>query len=107
MTTYVVDARTITPHFPGIGRYVANLAPALAAQLDASERLLVLHAPEARERLAGMAGPQVRLVSTAISPFGMGQQVQLPRLLREIGGAHLYHSTYYLMPYSMRLPTVL
>ncbi len=107
MTTYVLDARTVTPHFPGIGRYVANLAPALAAQLDPDERLLVLHAPEARERLGGLAGPRVRLLPTAISPFGLGQQVQLPRLLREAGDVDLYHSTYYLMPYSMRLPTVL
>ena len=107
MITYVLDARTVTPHFPGIGRYVANLAPALAAQLDASERLLVLHAPEAGDRLASLTGPQVRLLSTDISPFTMAQQLQLPRLMREIGRADLYHSTYYLMPYSMRLPTVL
>ncbi len=107
MTTYVLDARTVTPHFPGIGRYVANLAPALAAQLEANERLLVLHAPEARARLGGLSGPQVRLLATAISPFSLGQQLQLPRLLREEGDVDLYHSTYYLMPYSMRLPTVL
>jgi alpha-1,3-rhamnosyl/mannosyltransferase len=107
MTTYVVDARTVTPHFPGIGRYVANLAPALVAQLEPAERLLVLHAPEARERLTGLEGPQVRLLPTSISPFAMGQQLQLPRLLRAAGDFSLYHSTYYLMPYSMRLPTVL
>lgn len=107
MTTYVLDARTVTPHFPGIGRYVANLAPALAAQLDAGERLLVLHAPDARARLAAVAGPRVRLLPTSISPFALGQQLQLPRLLRQAGDADLYHSTYYLMPYSMRLPTVL
>ena len=107
MTTYVLDARTVTPHFPGIGRYVANLAPALAAQLDPGERLLLLHAPEAHARFSGLAGPRVRLLSTAISPFSLGQQLQLPRLLREGGDVNLYHSTYYLMPYSMRLPTVL
>ncbi|MBI4771577.1 MAG: glycosyltransferase family 1 protein, partial [Chloroflexi bacterium] len=26
---FILDARTATPHFPGIGRYVANLARAL------------------------------------------------------------------------------
>lgn len=107
MTTYVLDARTVTPHFPGIGRYVANLAPAVATQLEADERLLVLHAPEARDRLEGLAGSRVRLLATSISPFSLGQQLQLPRLLRETGDVDLYHSTYYLMPYSMRLPTVL
>jgi hypothetical protein len=29
MMDYVLDVRTITPHFPGIGRYVHNLACAL------------------------------------------------------------------------------
>jgi alpha-1,3-rhamnosyl/mannosyltransferase len=107
MTTYVLDARTVTPHFPGIGRYVANLAPALAAQLARDERLLVLHAPEGGERLRGLGGPQVQLEATDISPFALAQQMQLPRLLRSAGEVSLYHSTYYLMPYSLRLPTVL
>jgi alpha-1,3-rhamnosyl/mannosyltransferase len=31
----------------------------------------------------------------------------MPRLLRSLGAVDLYHSTYYLMPYSLRLPTVL
>jgi alpha-1,3-rhamnosyl/mannosyltransferase len=107
LTTYVLDARTVTPHFPGIGRYVANLAPALAAQLADDERLVVLHAPEAREHLAGLSGSNVRLVATEISPFALNQQVQMPRLLRSLHAVDLYHSTYYLMPYSLRLRTVL
>jgi alpha-1,3-rhamnosyl/mannosyltransferase len=107
VTTYLLDARTVTPHFPGIGRYAANLAPALAAQLDADERLLILHAPEAAARLAAAAGPQVRLLPTPLSPFGFRQQWAMPRLLRSLEQAHVYHSTYYLMPYSLRLPTVL
>ena len=111
-STYVLDARTVTPHFPGIGRYVANLAPALAAQLAHDERLLILHAPDAAPRLAAAAGPQVMLRETALSPFGLQQQWAMPRLLRELEGAGggpaaVYHSTYYLMPYSLHLPTVL
>lgn len=107
MTTYLLDARTVTPHFPGIGRYVANLAPALAQQLDTDERLLILHAPEARERLAAAAGPQVTLLPSTISPFAVSQQWTIPRLLRRIDASDVYHSTYYLMPYSLRLPAVL
>ena len=29
MSHFVLDARTATPHFPGIGRYATNLARAL------------------------------------------------------------------------------
>ena len=105
--TYLLDARTVTPHFPGIGRYVASLAPALAAQLEAHERLLILHAPEAEARLAAAGGPQATLLPSAISPFAPRQQWEMPRLLRRLGPIDLYHSTYYLMPYSVRLPTVL
>ena len=105
--TYVLDARTVTPHFPGIGRYVASLAPALAEQLERDERLLILHAPEAADRLQPAAGPQVTLRATDLSPFGIDQQWAIPRLLRSLGPVDLYHSTYYLMPYSLRLPTVL
>ena len=107
MTTYLLDARTLTPHFPGIGRYVANLAPALAAQLEPFERLLILHAPQGRGRLAALACLQVKLVCSEISPFALRQQWQIPALLRELGPLHLYHSTYLQMPYSLRLPTVL
>ena len=37
MTRLVLDARTATDHFPGIGRYVVNLAhalPRVAPDLD-------------------------------------------------------------------------
>ncbi len=46
MTNYVLDARTATPHFPGIGRYVTNLAAALAPLLASDERLTILHHPD-------------------------------------------------------------
>ena len=46
--TYVVDARTATPHFPGIGRYVRGLIPALAAQLAPGERLAILCTDDAQ-----------------------------------------------------------
>ena len=105
--TYLLDARTVTPHFPGIGRYVANLAPALAAQLDAQEHLLILHAPQAQPQLASISSPQVRLFATGISPFALQQQWAIPRLLRQIGPVDLYHSTYLQMPYGLRMPAVL
>ncbi len=39
----VLDARTATDHFPGIGRYMANLVQALVAPLR--KQLLLLRDP--------------------------------------------------------------
>lgn len=87
MTPFVLDARTATPHFPGIGRYVANLRRALPACLQADERLVVYERPE-------------------LGVFGLRQQWGVPRDLRRLGAA-CYHSPYYLMPYRPGAPTVL
>jgi glycosyltransferase involved in cell wall biosynthesis len=117
MPTFLLDARTATPHFPGIGRYVANLAPAMAAQLEPGETLVILHPRAGAACFDTCAGPQVRLLESAVSPFVLRQQWQIPRLLRNLlkaktANAHnnnnmIYHSAYYLMPYSVRMPTVL
>ena len=131
MTHYVLDARTATPYFPGIGRYMTNLAAALAPLLAADERLTILHHPDHPPALPD--SPAVTLVPVAISPFALAQQWQIPRLLRGFASreqesgvrsqnpaAHhqssvvrrpasgvLYHSGYNLMPYAPGVPTVL
>ncbi len=79
MPHYVLDARTATPHFPGIGRYVANLARALGPRLTSGERLTILYHPE--HPLSLVPQPGVTLVSAAVSPFSLAQQTRLPRLL--------------------------
>jgi alpha-1,3-rhamnosyl/mannosyltransferase len=84
---YVLDARTAAPHFPGIGRYVENLAAGLVPLLRGDETLEVL-----------------RPSGEMPSPFGLAQQRRVPPLLR---GAAVYHSPYYLMPYRPGVPTVL
>lgn len=108
---FVLDARTATGHFPGIGRYAFNLARALAPRLDATEELIVLRhaspagpAPWAMDTLTG--GPAgARVVDVPASPFELRQQWLLPRRLRGLGAA-LYHSPYYLMPYRPGAPAV-
>ena len=45
MPHYILDARTATPHFPGISRYVTNLARAMVPLLAPDERLTVLYDP--------------------------------------------------------------
>ncbi|MBW7882230.1 MAG: glycosyltransferase family 4 protein, partial [Caldilineaceae bacterium] len=108
MTLFLLDARTATFHFPGIGRYVASLVPALTTQLEAGESLLLAVGSEGLP--PALAASQAPAVPVRASPFSLAQQWQLPRLLRHLTaeeGPLLYHSAYYLMPYRPGVPTVL
>jgi glycosyltransferase involved in cell wall biosynthesis len=99
----VLDARTAADHFPGIGRYVVNLAHALksiAPDLD----LTLLRDPKARS--SRWALPDLPAAYLPTSPFALQQQWRVPRQLRDLK-ATLYHSPYYLMPYRPGVPTVL
>ncbi|MXX26445.1 MAG: glycosyltransferase family 4 protein [Caldilineaceae bacterium SB0668_bin_21] len=118
MSRYILDARTAMPHFPGIGRYVSNLASALAPQLTAGEELSLLESPAAAEpaqapaAVSQMDGEFQRPDKTIIAPatpFDIRQQWRIPNLLKRLqaGGEALYHSPYYLMPYRTGLPTLL
>jgi len=80
MIRYVLDARTATPHFPGIGRYMTNLAAALAPLLASDECLTILHHSDHPPALPD--SPAVTLVPVDVSPFALAQQWQIPRLLR-------------------------
>jgi alpha-1,3-rhamnosyl/mannosyltransferase len=105
--TYFLDARTATAHFPGIGRYVSNLARAIVGELEQGEKLVLL--VDGARPIAWalpLAGEQVAHVVTAASPFSLTQQWHIPRLLRSSPAA-VYHSPYYLMPYRTGVPTIL
>ncbi len=117
MSRYILDARTAEPHFPGIGRYVSNLASALAPQLTAGEELNLLESPSSRRAVASAPVPQAegafQLPSKSFiapaTPFDIRQQWRIPNLLKRLQADNeaLYHSPYYLMPYRTRLPTLL
>jgi glycosyltransferase involved in cell wall biosynthesis len=102
MPPIVLDARTATDHFPGIGRYVVNLAGALqriAPELD----LTLLRDPAvAAQRLTL---PDLPMLDCATSPFALAQQWRVRSILRGLS-ATLYHSPYYLMPYRPGVPAV-
>ena len=98
----VLDARTATDHFPGIGRYVVNLAKALK-RIAPDLPLSLFHEPSAKG--GRLALPNLPLNPCSVSPFSIRQQWILPRQLRE-KQATLYHSPYYLMPYRPGIPTV-
>lgn len=100
----VLDARTATDHFPGIGRYVTSLATALQLVAPDWPITCLQPPPDRATRLtlpAGLAG-----VPCPASPFSLQQQWQVPAQLRQLR-ATLYHSPYYLMPYRPGVPTVL
>lgn len=104
MPTYILDGRTANNHFPGIGRYVSNLAQAMAKQLNRDEQLILLHDPTQPSRWALPAeSPQLILQPCPVSPFAIRQQWAIPGRLR---GGDLYHSPYYLMPYRPGRPTI-
>lgn len=104
---YTLDARTATGHFPGIGRYVVNVAQAMALLLSESERLILLRDPTRPSPwdLTALAGEQIQVVDVPLSPFSLRQQWVLPRLLHRLR-AVVYHSPYYLMPYWPGVPAV-
>jgi len=102
-----IDGRYVQDHFPGIGRYVVNLAQAMIPLLDGDELLILLHDPiqPSRWDLTALAGERVQVVDAPISPFSLRQQWAIPRILCHLE-ADLYHSPYYLMPYRPGVPTV-
>lgn len=106
MKRYVLDARTATAHFPGIGRYVSQLARHLGPLLTTEEQLILLHQPQEMGWPLPEDTDKVVRVTTAVSPFSLAQQWQIPQLLRQLE-ATIYHSAYYLMPYRPGVPTLL
>jgi alpha-1,3-rhamnosyl/mannosyltransferase len=116
MSTYFIDARTATSHFPGIGRYTTNLVNALVEVVAADETLRVIIPPlNAQLRQGDTAWsatlpPRANLRTHVIraSPFRLAQQWHVPRLLHQQRPTSpaLYHTPYYLMPYWTGLPNV-
>jgi glycosyltransferase involved in cell wall biosynthesis len=114
---YILDVRTATAHFPGIGRYARNLAVAMIGLLAANEELILLWNPTDPTAWdpTRLANRQVTVIPAPVSPFALRQQWTIPLLLRQVANGKaqssipspLYHSTYYLMPYRPGAPTIL
>jgi alpha-1,3-rhamnosyl/mannosyltransferase len=102
-----IDGRVISDRFPGIGRYVVELVPALARAAPEIE-LAVLVAPEPAGRLElGAAGaPEVRRISITAGIRSLATQWQVPRALAA-AGIELFHATYWLTAFRPGMPAVL
>ncbi len=107
MTLFCLDSRTATNHFPGIGRTVSNLAQAIVPELADGEQLLLLRDPSRPSRwLLPPESEKVMWLNTAVSPFSLSQQWQIPCRLKQFD-ITVYHSPYYLMPYRLPCPIIL
>jgi alpha-1,3-rhamnosyl/mannosyltransferase len=105
----VVDVRTISDHFPGVGRYTYNLVRALARQIDRDELLLLSNPSLINTRFdlgSIISGSKVRLEFTASKPLTFGEQLRLPREIRRLnpGVTHFPHA---IMPFAVRHPIVM
>ncbi len=98
-----LDARTGTHHFPGIRRYVLGLAHGLTLTETETGLSLICPSPLDEDESAFQTP---RCFPCLASPFSLRQQWTVPRILKN-GGASLYHSPYYLMPYKPGVATVL
>jgi len=101
----LLDIRSASPHFPGIGRYVRSLTSHLPESLAPEDAITLLSVTDSTlDWLHADVGFQT--IESTASPFSLDQQWRIPGLLNT-SGAQLYHSPYYLMPYRPGLPTAL
>jgi len=101
-----LDARTATPHFPGIGSYVSNLLNALLPEIREPDSLSVLVARGQKLHWDLPPGweTRVRCREAPAPAFSLRQQWVVPRILRELR-PDVYHSPYFQMPYRPGVPT--
>jgi glycosyltransferase involved in cell wall biosynthesis len=105
----ILDIRTTTGHFPGVGRYAYQLAHALSRQANRDELVLLTTPESTRMRFdisALAAQPGVRIVQTHASPFSLREQIELPGALRRLAPA-LMHFPYVIIPFAAPKPYVL
>ncbi|NJN66030.1 MAG: glycosyltransferase family 4 protein [Chloroflexaceae bacterium] len=99
-----IDTRYVSDHFPGIGRYVANLVRSLS-RLDHPHTLVLLThpaLPNTRHSLDALrSAPNIEWspLPMAARPFSLAEHLLIPRRCRVLR-LDLLHSPYYLKPYA-------
>jgi glycosyltransferase involved in cell wall biosynthesis len=96
------DARTVTPHYPGVGRYGRGLLGALSERPDVDLALLLAPGQPADGLPAG------RRITAAAGPRSpAGQLLNPARIARACPpGRTLCHAPFYVFDYLVRLPVV-
>ncbi len=96
------DARYASDHFPGIGRYITALLPALSA-INQRHQLIVL--VNRAQSLPRLPDPRLSYVPVQSAPFAPQQQLELPWIARRLR-LDLLHSPYIIKPYLLPCPSV-
>ncbi|WP_322513581.1 glycosyltransferase family 1 protein [Chloroflexus sp.] len=96
------DARYASDHFPGIGRYITALLPALSV-ICRPHRLLVL--VNAGQSLPPLTTETVEYATVRSGPFALSQQLEMPLLARRLR-LDLLHSPYIVKPYLLPCPSI-
>ena len=105
----IMDARTASDHFPGIGRYTYSLAREMVRRGTLEQLLLIVNPQSTNKRfdLAPLTETSgVRLVETSARSFTLREQLQLPGQLRELS-PDVLHYPYTIMPLATPRPYVL
>jgi alpha-1,3-rhamnosyl/mannosyltransferase len=95
------DGRYSGDHFPGIGRYSAGLARALAEIQHGHTLVLILDPRGSGGRYdiaAAGSIPGVEVATLAAAPFSLRQHAAMPALARRLR-LDLLHSPYFIKPY--------
>jgi glycosyltransferase involved in cell wall biosynthesis len=109
MMKFLLDGRHIQDHFPGIGRYVFNLAAGLARVASYEEIRLLYNPGRANTRYdfrSLSSSRNLELVPVGPHPGSLREQV-LGVNRKLTSDAALWHSGYYVMPYVLPVPAVL
>ena len=93
------DARTLTPHYPGVGRYGHGLLAALARLPDLRLTTLVEAGQAAALNLPALTTARARSLADQLATPGRLRR-GLPK------GRWVYHSPFYMYPYGQPLPAV-
>lgn len=97
MSRYLFDARAHRAHFPGIGRTIEGLLPALVAACGADEEIVAI---------APLGGEwPCETVRADSSPLAGRQHLEVPRLIRRVG-PRVFHTPYLTVPLRPGAPTV-
>jgi len=105
----VIDIRTASDHFPGIGRYTYDLVRGLARSNRGEPLLLIADSRSTNTRFnigALEEEPNVRILATAAPPFTVREQFRLPYELRRLS-PDVTHFPYLAMPFATPCPFLL
>ncbi len=104
-----IDGRCIQDKYPGVGRYVYQVAQELAKQ-NYDHHLVIFYNPSCTNTRFDLdtldAQSNVTLIETSLQPFQLQEQLAWPLLLRE-HRIELFHAPHFVAPLLASCPVVL